>query len=72
MFVKTYEELDKKVDELATRLAAYSPEAMQELKSVLNEGSENWESLIKERAVLSARLSQSEYALNAMSEFKKS
>ena len=68
----THEELDSEIDKLAERLASYSPLAMAKLKSVLNKGTENWDSLLKERAAISAELAQSDYTIEAINKFKKS
>jgi methylglutaconyl-CoA hydratase len=50
------EALDLAVDDLATRLAGFSPDASAALKRVLWEGTEHWDSLLEERAALSGRL----------------
>ena len=66
----TVEELDKAVDTLAGKLAASSPEAMQDLKKVLWKGTEHWDQLLIERAEISGRLVLSEFTINAISQFK--
>ena len=67
---KSTEELDKAVEELAARLASSSPEAMQLLKQVSWEGTENWDTLLIERAGVSGRLVLSDFTRNAIAKFK--
>src|ERR1044071_3221202 len=55
VFEKT-EELDAAVNALAEKLAASNPEAMLELKKVSWEGTENWDTLLFDRAKISGRL----------------
>lgn len=66
----TVEELDRAVDAHARELAAYSPDAMRELKRVLWRGTEDWDVLLAERAATSGRLILSEFAVNAINRFK--
>jgi methylglutaconyl-CoA hydratase len=65
------EELDKAVMVLAEKLAASNPDAMSELKKVFWEGTDNWDSLLIERAEISGRLVLSEFTKNAIEKFKK-
>ncbi|HNI06309.1 MAG TPA: enoyl-CoA hydratase/isomerase family protein, partial [Flavobacteriales bacterium] len=46
----TVEDLDARIDAHAKELAAYSPEAMAELKNVMWSGTEHWDNLLTERA----------------------
>lgn len=66
----TIEQVDEAVEKLATTLSASSTEAMKELKSIFWKGTENWDTLLKERAAISGRLIQSEFSKNAISKFK--
>jgi len=66
----TMEELDSAVQALATRLASSSPEAMLQLKKVFWEGTENWDTLLKERAEMSGRLVLSDFTRNFIEKFK--
>ena len=66
----TVEELDKSVNDLATSLAASNPEAMSMLKKVFWEGTENWDTLLLERALMSGTLVLSDFTRNAISKFK--
>ena len=63
--------LDAAVEKLAERLDNSSPEAMKNLKRVLWEGTENWDTLLTDRAAISGTLVLSEYAKNAIESFKK-
>jgi methylglutaconyl-CoA hydratase len=64
------EEMDVAVEALANRLAKSSPEATSMLKSVLWEGTENWDQLLIERAGMSGTLVLSEFTTNAINSFK--
>jgi len=66
----TVEELDKSVNDLATSLAVSNPEAMSMLKKVFWEGTENWDTLLLERALMSGTLVLSDFTRNAISKFK--
>src|ERR1035437_2446661 len=52
------QELDKAVNELAQKLAQSSPKAMAQLKKVMWEGTENWDTLLMERAEISGHRSE--------------
>lgn len=67
----TIVEMDEKVNAFAGTLAHYSPEAMGEMKKVFWEGTENWDTLLKERAAVSGRLVLSQYAKNAIEKVRK-
>jgi methylglutaconyl-CoA hydratase len=56
---------------LATRLAQSSPEAMADLKRVLWQGTEHWDTLLPERAAISGRLVLSDFTKNAIQSFKQ-
>lgn len=62
--------LDKSLMELAERLAKSNPEAMRLLKQVSWEGTENWDSLLLERAAMSGTLVLSDFTRNAIAAFK--
>lgn len=68
---ETQEELDNEVEVLANKLASYNPEALKEMKSVLWKNTENWDSLLAERAEISGKLVLSEFTKNALQKFKK-
>ena len=65
------QKLDSAVDDLAKRLSGYSPEAMEELKNVLWEGTENWEELLESRAEISGRLVLSDFTKDFIRKFKE-
>ncbi len=62
--------LDAAVFSLAEKLAAYSPEAMQQWRKVLWYGTENWEQLLAERAATSANLNLSEAGKKALEKYR--
>jgi len=66
----TVEDLDARIDAHAKELAAYSPEAMAELKKVMWKGTEHWDNLLTERAAISGRLVLSDHTRNAIAKFK--
>ena len=65
------EEMDDRINELATTLANSNPEAMALLKKVFWEGTEHWDELLAERAAMSGKLVLSEFTVNAINKFKK-
>lgn len=67
----TVEEMDEEVDKLAFRLSKSNPQAMAMLKKVFWEGTENWDSLLADRAAMSGELVLSEFTVNAINAFKK-
>jgi len=62
--------LDNSLMTLAKRLATSNPEAMRLLKKVSWEGSENWDTLLLERAAMSGTLVLSDFTRNAIATFK--
>ncbi len=63
-------DMDRAILDLATKLAASSPEAMAMLKKVMWEGTENWDTLLIERAGMSGTLVFSDFTINAINKFK--
>ena len=61
--------VDSSVAALAARLAASNPDAMSRLKRVFWEGTENWDSLLAQRAAESGELVLSEFARKAIASF---
>ncbi|MDB5022456.1 MAG: enoyl-CoA hydratase/isomerase family protein [Mucilaginibacter sp.] len=61
--------LDAALDALTQKLASYHPEALTGLKQILWEGTENWDELLAERAVISGRLVLSEFTQHALKTF---
>lgn len=66
----TVAEMDQGIQTLATKLANSNPEAMSMLKKVMWEGTENWDTLLIERAGMSGTLVLSEFTINAINKFK--
>ena len=63
------EELDEAVQKFAENLCNYNPEAMKEMKKVFWSGTEDWDSLLAERAVISGRLVLSEFTKETLKKF---
>lgn len=64
------EEMDQHIEILANKLANSNPEAMAELKKIFWQGTENWDTLLFERAAISGRLVLSDFTKNAIQSFK--
>lgn len=64
------EELDEEVQRFAENLCAYNPEAMKEMKKVFWNGTEDWDQLLAERAVISGRLVLSEFTKETLKRFE--
>lgn len=67
----TTSELDTEISAFANKLAAYNPEALLEMKKVLWEGTENWKTLLYERAEISGKLVLSDFSKKALNQLKK-
>ena len=65
------DELDKELGIFTEKLAGYNPEALEEWKKVLWEGTGNWDTLLANRAEISGRLALSEETKKVLSSFKK-
>lgn len=68
---ETIEELDIRLQEYTKELASYNQEALLEIKKVLWEGTNHWDSLLYERAAISGRLVLSDFTKEALEKFKK-
>lgn len=68
---ETVSDLDTELENFTTKLAGYNPEALAEMKKVLWEGTEKWDTLLYERAGISGRLVLSDFTVNALNQFKK-
>jgi methylglutaconyl-CoA hydratase len=64
-------EMDNAINELAQKLNASNPQAMQMLKEVFWQGTEHWDTLLAERAVMSGTLVLSDFTKNFIQGFKK-
>jgi methylglutaconyl-CoA hydratase len=67
---KSLHELDDSVTKLAERLAHSSPEAMSQLKKIMWHGTDNWDTLLLERAAISGRLILSDFSRDSINAFK--
>jgi len=63
-------DMDESIDRLANTLAHMNPNAMAEMKKTFWSGTENWDTLLKERAAISGRLILSDFTKNAIETFK--
>ena len=63
------EELDEAVQKFAENLCNYNPEAMEEMKKVFWSGTEDWDELLAERAVISGRLVLSDFTKETLKRF---
>lgn len=65
------ENLDAEVESFAKKLSSYNPEALYEMKKIIWEETEQWESLLFERAAITGKLVLSDFTKNALLQFKK-
>lgn len=68
---ESIEKLDAAVAELAFQITTYNSEALAEMKKVLWEGTEHWDTLLIERAAITGKLVLSEATKTALAAFKK-
>ena len=64
LFMEVFEDIeamDEAVENLASRLKTYNPEALSELKKILWKNTEHWDELLTERAEISGRLVLSKF-----------
>ncbi|SHF95812.1 methylglutaconyl-CoA hydratase [Flavobacterium segetis] len=69
--VETIEQLDSAITDFSSKLSNYNPEALLEMKKVFWEGTENWDTLLLDRAAISGKLVLSDFTKNALLQFKK-
>lgn len=62
--------LDTAVQLFAENLCTYNPEAMAEMKKVMWAGTEHWDTLLAQRAVISGRLVLSDFTKKTLKTFK--
>ena len=67
---ETVEALDARIAAHARELSAYSPDAMAEIKRVMWKGTEDWDTLLIDRARISGRLVLSDFTRSAIAKFK--
>ncbi len=65
------ESMDKTLINYIETLALSNPEALEDFKKMLWDGTENWDSLLYERASISGKLVLSDFTKNALATFKK-
>jgi methylglutaconyl-CoA hydratase len=63
-------DLDEAISALAKKIASCSSDAILEMKKIFWEGTENWDSLLEERAEISGKLVLSDFTKNYMKGFK--
>jgi methylglutaconyl-CoA hydratase len=67
---ESIEALDEEVHKFAEHLCTYNPEAMLEMKKVFWRGTEDWDTLLAERAAISGRLVLSDFTKETLKKFK--
>jgi len=73
LYAKVFEtiaDLDKEMELFTAKLASYNPEALTEMKKVLWEGTQNWDTLLADNAKISGRLVLSDFTREALNKFK--
>ncbi|WP_310560230.1 enoyl-CoA hydratase/isomerase family protein [Flavobacterium sp.] len=73
LYAKIFEtsaELDTEIKAFSIKLGSYNPEALAEMKKVFWEGTENWSTLLYERAEISGKLVLSDFSKNALNQLK--
>ena len=63
--------MNKRVIEIAEKLASYNPSAINEMKNILWKNTDHWETLLEERAEISGKLVLSDFTKDALKKFKK-
>ena len=67
----TTEEMDAAIQSLVEKLSTSNPDSMRELKEVMWEGTEHWDSLLLERAAMSGTRVLSEFTKKTLEKLKK-
>lgn len=67
---ETIEEMDAAVKTFSEGLCHYNPEAMAEMKKIFWKGTEDWDTLLLERAAISGRLVLSDFTKETLKKFK--
>ena len=73
LFTQVFESielLDEAVKTQAEHLCTYNPEAMREMKQMFWKGTEDWDTLLAQRATISGRLVLSEFTKETLKRFK--
>ena len=61
--------MDEALGNLLLKLSSYHPDALNGLKQILWEGTENWDDLLHQRAALSGELVLSDFTQQALQNF---
>jgi methylglutaconyl-CoA hydratase len=67
----TTTELDIEITVFANKLGSYNPDALAEMKKVFWNGTEDWNTILYERAEISGKLVLSDFSRKALNQFKK-
>lgn len=67
---ETVAEMDEAIEKLVAKLRKSNPDAMESLKKVFWRGTDDWDTLLIERAELSGRMVLSDFTKNAIAAFK--
>lgn len=73
LFTKVFEDvetLDAEVKAFAEHLCTYNPEAMKDMKQAFWKGTEDWDTFLADRAVISGRLVLSDFTKEKLKGFK--
>lgn len=71
LFIST-EAMDEALQQFVNTLSNYNPEALLEMKKIIWQNTQHWDSLLYERAEISGKLVLSDFTKNALLQFKKS
>ena len=74
LYAKVFEnisEMDKELDYHLNEVSKYSKDALSAMKKILWQGTEHWEQLLTERALISGQLVLSETSKKALANFKQ-
>jgi methylglutaconyl-CoA hydratase len=64
-------ELDATIQEFTQNLSIFNPEALTEIKKIFWQNTDNWDTLLYQRAEISGQLVVSNFTKNALNQFKK-
>ncbi len=68
---KTIEEMDTAIAALKEKLSKSNPEAMKMLKKDFWTGTENWDTILIEKAAIVSKLALSDFTIHALTKFKQ-
>ena len=67
---ESIQNMDESIERLSNALAHSNPEAMREMKKILWQGTEDWDTILHERAAISGKLVLSEFTKNAIAKLR--